>query len=157
LFWTTLFQVRIVMNVRIAICAALLLSASGSLAQAQNPDYPGYLGVYVAEGNGGMRITGFIDGTPADELAGAGEIDFNDTILSLNGRATRTLGQLKAARNNIPDGYEAKMVFRTSRGVVRHCWIGRSESTVLSPNGGADRFSDAQDGTGGAAFTRLAP
>jgi hypothetical protein len=144
------------MNVRMAICAALLMSASGSLVRADNPDYPGYLGVYVAEGNGGMRITGFIPETPADYLSMDGAINRNDTILFLNGRATRTLSQLKNARNSIDLGEEGKMVFRTSRGVIRHCWIGRTDPTVVEPNRG-DRFSDVQDGDGGARSSRPAP
>lgn len=106
------------------------LFAAGS-ASAQNPNYPGYLGVMVVEGNGGMLIRGFIRDTPAEQLAQDGNISRNDTIVKLGGRPTRTLQELRMARNRIPDGKEAKMVLR-SGGEFYHVWISRSEATAAA-------------------------
>jgi hypothetical protein len=100
-------------------------------AGAQNPDYPGYLGVMVVEGNGGMQIRGFIRDTPAEMLAQDGNISRNDTIVKLAGRPTRTLQELRAARNRIPDGKEAKMVLRSGNEFY-HVWISRSEAVAAA-------------------------
>jgi hypothetical protein len=100
-------------------------------ASAQNPNYPGYLGVMVVEGNGGMLIRGFIRDTPAEMLAQDGNISRNDTIVKLGGRPTRTLQELRMARNRIPDGKEAKMVLR-SGGEFYHVWISRSEAVAAA-------------------------
>lgn len=100
-------------------------------AVAQNPNYPGYLGVMVVEGNGGMLIRGFIRDTPAEMLAQDGNISRNDTIVKLGGRPTRTLQELRTARNRIPDGKEAKMVLRSGNDYY-HVWISRSEAVAAA-------------------------
>jgi hypothetical protein len=161
----TFFIARVIMNVRFAIVAALALtaslSASGNRVYAQNPNFPGYLGVYVVEGNGGMRITGFIRNTPAEQLAMDDGIFRNETIVRLAGRPTRTLSELKYARNTIPLDQEAKMVLRTPNGGYHYVWIGRSEPSVASPGpggtygsaapgaGAPDEFSEGGEGQGG--------
>jgi hypothetical protein len=158
------------MNVRFAIAAALALtaavSASGTRVYGQNPNYPGYLGVYVVEGNTGMRITGFIRDTPAEQLALDEGIFRNDTIVRLAGRATRSLSELKYARNTIPLDQEAKMLLRTPNGGYRYVWIGRSEPSAASPGpggtfgsaapgaGAPDQFSEGGEGKGGEADFR---
>jgi len=155
------------MNGRFAIAAALALSAltaGGKLAYGQNQNYPGYLGVYVVEGNGGMRINGFIADTPAEQLALDGGLNRYDTIVSLGGRFTRSLSELRYARNRIPEGVDAKMVLRTRQGNVYHVWIGRSPAVAMAiapgqygsagpgaanPGAGApDRFYRGGDGQG---------
>lgn len=100
-------------------------------ACAQNTNYPGYLGVFVQEANGGMQITGFIRRTPAAALANQGEISSRDVITKLAGKPTRTLNELKAARNSIPEGKEAKMVLR-SGGQSYHVWIARNEAAAAA-------------------------
>jgi hypothetical protein len=120
-------------------CVGLVLStalAAGS-ASAQNPNYPGYLGVMVVEGNGGMLIRGFIRDTPAEMLAQDGNISRNDTIVKLGGRPTRSLQELRFARNRIPEGKEAKMVLR-SGGELYHVWISRSEAMAAAAYGSAE-------------------
>jgi hypothetical protein len=150
------------MNGRFAIAAALAISAisaGGNLAYGQNPNNAGYIGVYVVEGNGGMKITGFIQDTPAQALADDDGINRNDTIVKLGGRATRTLSELKYARNMIPQGQEAKMLLRNARGYY-HVWISRSppvaaldnpnEPTSTAVQGGApDNLSPGEEGLGG--------
>lgn len=121
------------------------LGGVASSAAAQNPDYPGYLGVMVVEGNGGMQIRGFIRNTPAEELAKDGNISRNDTIVKLAGRPTRTLQELRAARNRIPEGKEAKMVLRSGNELY-HVWISRSEAVAAA----------AAPGTYGSAAPRSA-
>ncbi|MCE9605527.1 MAG: hypothetical protein K8U03_11595 [Planctomycetia bacterium] len=142
-------------------CLTSALCFVAEAASAQNPDYPGYLGVYVVEGNGGMRISNFIRNTPAAELAQQGNIARNDTITKLGGRPTRTLQELRVARNRIPEGKEAKMVLKSGNEYY-HVWIGRSEATAAavygsaapgsaapgSPAPGADRFSKGARGEG---------
>jgi hypothetical protein len=165
LFRILFLRARVIMNRRIAIAAALALSAalstSGNRLWGQNPNYPGYLGVYVVEGNGGMRITGFIRNTPAERLAMDDGIFRNDTIVRLAGRSTRTLGELKSARNTIPLDQEAKMLLRSSDGEYYFVWISRSEPVAASagpggrfgsaaPQAGApDEFSEGGRGQGG--------
>ena len=105
-------------------CFSLVATASG-----QNPDFPGYLGVYVVEGNNGMRITGFIEDTPAWELADLGGINRGDTIVKLGGRSTQTLSQLRSARNRIPLDQEAKMILRGPQGLY-YVWISRSPAVA---------------------------
>jgi len=114
-------------------CVGLVYSASifAEPASAQNPNYPGYLGVMVAEGNGGMQIRSFIPDTPAEQLAMDGNIVRNDTIVKLAGRPTRTLQELRAARNQIPYGKEAKMVLRSGNDYY-HVWISRSEAVAAA-------------------------
>lgn len=122
-----------------AICLAVTLGVCTDVA-AQNPRYPGYLGVYVSEHNNGMRITGFIQDTPANALARQGDIQRNDVIMRLGGRTTPTLRQLHQARNRIPDGMEAKMIMRSRNGYVYHIWIGRNEAAAAAAmkSGGPD-------------------
>lgn len=117
----------------ILACVGIVSSASlfAAPAVAQNPDYPGYLGVMVVEGNGGMLIRGFIRDTPAEMLAQDGNISRNDTIVKLGGRPTRTLQELRAARNRIPEGKEAKMVLRSGNDLY-HVWISRSEAVAAA-------------------------
>ena len=117
------------MKIASTLALTVALSSLASFASAQNPDYPGYLGVYVQEGNGGMRITSFIRNTPAEALAKQGDISRGDTIVRLGGRPTRTLTELRAARNRIPDGKEAKMIL-ASGGAMYHVWISRSEAVA---------------------------
>jgi hypothetical protein len=127
-------QVRVIMN-RMTIASVLALSALsavGSSAYGQNQNYPGYLGVYVVEGNGGMRISGFIPDTPAEQLAFDGGLDRYDTIVRLGGRPTRSLSELRFARNRIPDGQEAKMVLRTRQGDYYYVWIARSPAVAMA-------------------------
>jgi len=124
------------MKIASALAFAVALSSLASSASAQNPDYPGYLGVYVQEGNGGMRITSFIRNTPAETLAKQGDIRRGDTIVRLGGRPTRTLTELRAARNRIPDGKEAKMIL-SSGGAMYHVWISRSEAVAAAAAPGA--------------------
>jgi len=126
------------------LAASLVTAVVGSLvglgvpatASAQNPNFPGYLGVYVVEGNGGMRITNFIRNTPAEGLALQGDIRRNDVIVKLGGRPTRTLQQLREARNRIPDGQEAKMVLY-SGGQAYYVWIARSEAVAAAMEPGS--------------------
>jgi hypothetical protein len=132
---------------RFAIAAALVLSAGGSLAHGQNPNYPGYLGVYVVEGNGGMRISGFIRDTPAEELSLNGDMNRYDTIVRLAGRSTRSLNELRFARNRIPDGQEAKMILRTPQGDYYYVWISRSPAVAMSPGPGGT-YGSAAPGSG---------
>jgi len=146
---------------RFAIAAAALaLSACGNLAYGQNPNYPGYLGVMVVEGNGGMRITNFIPDTPAEQLAFDGGIGRYHTIVRLGGRSTRSLSELRYARNRIPDGQEAKMILRSQQGDYYYVWIARSPAVAMmqapgsygsaNPGQGApDRFYKGGTGQGG--------
>jgi hypothetical protein len=145
--------------------AALALSVCGNMAFGQNPNYPGYLGVMVVEGNGGMRINNFIPDTPAEQLAFEGGIGRYHTIVRLGGRPTRSLTELRSARNRIPDGQEAKMVLRTQQGDYYYVWIARSPAVAMmqapgtygsaapgsaAPGQGApDRFSVGGSGQGG--------
>jgi len=136
------------MNVRFAIFAALAisaLSAGGNRAYAQNENYPGYIGVFVVEGNGGMKITGFIQDTPAAALAEEGGLNRNDTIVKLGGRLTRSLSELKFARNRIPEGQDAKMLLRNSQGYY-HVWISRSPAVYAGPSGNGATSSAPQGG-----------
>lgn len=122
-------------------CFGLVATASG-----QNPDFPGYLGVYVVEGNSGMRITGFIEDTPAWELADLGGINRGDTIVKLGGRSTQTLSQLRSARNRIPLDQEAKMILRGPQGLY-YVWISRSPAVAAMslPQARAAAPADAGD------------
>jgi hypothetical protein len=141
-------------------CALLTLGMAARGAWADNPNFPGYLGVYVVESNGGMQITSFIRDTPAAALAASGEINRGDTIVRLAGRNTRTLQQLLQARNSIPMDKEAKMVLRDRFGQAYYVWISRNEPTAAAAapadtfrRGGAGEGSegDFRDRPGGAA------
>lgn len=115
-----------------ATFAVHLLFCSVTSSVAQNPDYPGYLGVRIVEANGGMRINSFIKDTPAAEASRLGDIERYDVITKLGGKSTRTLRQLLQARNRIPDGMEAKMILRSRRGYVYHIWISRNEAAAAA-------------------------
>ncbi len=115
---------------------------------AQNTDYPGYLGVYVVEGNAGMQITGFIRETPAESLADDGEISRGDTILRVGGRTTSTHRQLLDARNRIPVDKEAKMILRDRRGGTYYVWISRNPAAAAYGRAAADAFRAGGRGTG---------
>lgn len=146
----------------LAVCSFCLLASSGiaSRALADNPDFPGYLGVYVVEGNSGMQITSFIRDTPASQLSAAGEINTGDTIVRLAGRNTETLQALRQARNQIPMDKEAKMILRDRRGQSYYVWISRNEAMAAAaapgsaapgaPRGAApaDTFRSGGRGTG---------
>ncbi len=112
------------------ILLGLLLSLVPAIAGAQNQDYPGYIGVYVYEGNGGMQIDGFIRGTPAQALANNGEISRGDTIVELADRRTTTLAELHRARNSFGLDEEAMMVLRDRRGNHYHVWVSRNPATA---------------------------
>jgi hypothetical protein len=115
----------------VALTAAALIVGNTVVLQsasAQEPStqYKGYLGVYVVPTDGGMRIQRFIPDTPAEQLAQQGEIGKNHTIYKLGGMPTRSLTELRAARDRIPEGQEAKMLVRGPDGVY-HVWISRNE------------------------------
>jgi hypothetical protein len=129
------------------VFSLIALFVLSGFALAQNPNYPGHLGVFVVEGNGGMQITGFIRDTPAADLASQGGLSRNDTILRLGGKPTRSLGELKAARNRIPEGQEGKMILRGRNGTY-HVWISRSEAVAASIAPGGDKFSSVAPGSG---------
>lgn len=145
---------KAVLNVLLAML--VLGIAQVSVVHAQNPNFPGYLGVYVVESTGGMQITGFIRDTPAAALAEFGDISSGHTIVRLGGRATRTLGELHAARNRIPLDKEAKMILRDRRGDYYYVWISRSPAVAAAQARGAapmrgapDEFRKGGRGTGG--------
>lgn len=119
------------------VVGVLASLSSATVAWAQNPNFPGYLGVYVVEGRDGMQITGFIRNTPAAELASIGEISRGDVIVKLAGQPTRSLNQLRSVRNGIPLDQEAKMVLRGPDGLY-HVWISRSEAVAaaIAPDDG---------------------
>lgn len=120
---------------RISLAGLLLfglLAANVNPANGQNPYFPGYLGVYVMNGDRGMTITGFIRNTPARALAEQGRLSRQDTILRLGGMPTRTLSELQSARNCIPPGKEGKMVLRDRWGGYYHVWISRSDSVAAA-------------------------
>lgn len=123
-----------------------LLAVNADRASGQNPNYPGYLGVYVMEGHRGMTITGFIPETPARVLAEQGSISRNDTIVRLAGLPTRTLYELRYARNCIPAGKEAKMLIREPSGGYYHVWISRSDA-IAAASGPAE-FRAGSEGVG---------
>lgn len=136
------------MNRSSMLMAGLLLLLPGVLfAQGPNQDYPGYLGVFVVEGNGGMTITGFIDDTPARALADNGEINRKDTIIKLAGKPTPTLKRLRQARNSFLPNQKARMVLQEPNGNRYHVWITRNPATaaIVKP---ADSFSAAAEGDG---------
>jgi hypothetical protein len=118
-------RLTIVFLAAAATFLAVALAGTAS-SHAQNPNYPGYLGVYVVSDGEGMRIDSFIPRTPAQRLAADGGIGRYDTILRLGGRATRSLSELKNARDRIPMNMEAKMVLRDRSGDVYHVWISRN-------------------------------
>ena len=141
--------------IRFGLCGLLAMGASvvgANLCQAQNADFPGYLGVYVVEGDDGMQITGFIRDTPAAGLAKQGGIRQNETITRLAGRPTRTLTELRKARNLIPLEKEAKMVLLDRRGNLKHVWISRNPPTYAGPGRAAmaapDTFHEGGAGAG---------
>lgn len=117
--------------------------------QAQNKDFPGYLGVYVQESDEGMEITGFIKKTPAAKLANQGAISVGDTIVKLIGKRTRSLAELKQHRNSIPYGKEGKMLLRNSDDEYYYVWISRNRPVVAA---GPGATAGAPDG-----ITRGAP
>jgi hypothetical protein len=102
-----------------------LLAAEPAAAQEAN-QYKGYLGVWVVPAEGGMRIQRFIPNTPAELLSLDGGITRNHTIVKLGGMPTRSLTELRTARDRIPEGQEAKMLVRGPEGVY-HVWISRNE------------------------------
>ncbi len=110
----------------VAVAIALNAFLATSVSHAQNPNFPGYLGVYVLGDGEGMRIESFIPRTPAQRLAEAGGISRYDSILRLGGRPTRTLNELRNARDRIPMNMEAKMVLRDRSGDLYHVWISRN-------------------------------
>lgn len=109
-----------------AVVAVLLLSVGTAAAQQANNQFKGYLGVYVVPAEGGMRISNFIRNTPAEMLSLQGDIARNHTIFKLGGLPTRSLNELRMARDRIPEGQEAKMLVRGPDGVY-HVWISRNE------------------------------
>jgi len=127
------------------LLVGLLSLISGTVMA--NDDYPGYLGVYVVEGNGGMTITGFIEDTPARALADSGEINRQDTIIKLAGKPTPTLKRLRQARNSFLPHQKARMVLQEPNGNRYHVWITRNAATAADSRP-ADSFSAAQEGDG---------
>jgi hypothetical protein len=105
-----------------------------------------------------MRITGFIRDTPAAELAESGVLSRNDTIVRLAGRSTRSLFELKAARNRLdPDRY-AKMIVRKPDGDYYYMWVTVSPPVVTgrpgevgsgASQGAADEIIPGGEGQGG--------
>ena len=144
----------------LSVSVAFVVGAIACVALSQNPDYPGYIGVYVIEGNGGMEITGFIPNTPAAEFAAMGEMRRGDIINRIGRYSTRTLQELRYARNSIPQDMEGKMVLFDQQGYRRHLWISRNEGqaaaaapaapgTRAAPaNGAPDRFNKGGRGEG---------
>lgn len=135
------------------ISASVVLTATVPVL-ANNPNFPGYLGVYVFEDFGGMQISGFIPNTPADQLASMGEISEGDTIIRLGGERTRSLQELRNARNQIPMNMEAKMILRDRFGDIYHVWISRSAAMAAmardgqQPRSMPDRFMRGGRGEG---------
>lgn len=109
----------------ISVISTATLFGENSL-NAQNQQYPGYLGVNVQEDVDGMEIISFIPRTPAARLARQGEISEGDIIVKLAGRQTRTLQELREARSKIPVGSEGKMVLIDGSGNYFFVWIGRN-------------------------------
>lgn len=140
--------------VSVTLVAVAFAFATPAMSHAQNPNYPGYLGVYVLPSGGGMRIDSFIPRTPAQELNAAGGIGHNDTILRLGGRATGSLAELRQARDRIPMNMEAKMVLRDRSGDIYHVWISRNVAARparagAAPKAMADTFRKGGRGYGG--------
>jgi hypothetical protein len=130
------------------VCFVALISAP-AFAQQAPPDpgnnednedeFAGYIGVNVVQdGLGGMQITGFLPDTPAATLHEAGEIRKGDSIVKLAGKQTRTLSQLKKARNDIPLDKEGKMVIKSRQGGYYFVWVSRKH-----PEGGNAAFAAA--------------
>jgi hypothetical protein len=132
---------------RLNLPAVVLACAAVGTATAQNQEFPGYIGVYVNEGNFGMQIANFIRQTPAARLANTGNISVGETIVRLAGMDTQTLQELRQARNRIPYGREGKMILRRPNGTFHTVWISRNEPVAAAPAG---RF-------GAAAPTAAAP
>lgn len=124
--------------------------SSREQAEAQNPDFPGYLGVYVQEDDWGMEITGFIRKTPAAKMAARGDISEGDSIVKLAGKSTGTLQELRRARNSIPYGKEGRMVLRDTDGNYYHVWISRNRPApgVAAAAAPADTFGARAKGAG---------
>lgn len=149
-----------------SILAGLVIVGLGRAALPQNPDFPGYIGVYVVEGNGGMQITSFIPDTPAAEFAARGEIRRGDIITRIGRYNTPSIQDLRYARNSIPLDSEAKMILRDPQGFRRYVWISRNEQTAaaaapagsrsygapgnMRSAGPPDRFSPGGQGVGNA-------
>ena len=145
---------------RWAIAAALVLSAGVSAegnAYGQNPNYPGYIGVYVVVGNGGMRITGFIRDTPAAYLAEGGQLDRNDTIVRLAGRSTRTLTELRNARNNLDPDKFSKMIVRKANGDFYYLWVTVSPAVAMARNPNDPGSANLSESAGPAGADRIIP
>jgi hypothetical protein len=142
---------------RFACACVCFVAALGVVAEvsAQNPNYPGYLGVRVYGHRYGMQIRSFIRGTPAAELAARGELEVYDVITRLGGRQTRSMGQLLSARDDIPDGQEAKMVLRSPEGYYHHVWISRNEGAVAAGVESAMEFRSGGRGEGGSENYRM--
>jgi hypothetical protein len=111
---------------RTVLGIGLALLAAGTAAAQDANQYKGYLGVWVVPADGGMRIQRFIPNTPAELLSLDGGITRNHTIMKLGGLPTRSLSELRTARDRIPEGQEAKMLVRGPEGVY-HVWISRNE------------------------------
>jgi hypothetical protein len=122
-------------NVLMHLMVLIAIAAAGVMheALAQNPNFPGYLGVYVQEANRGMEITHFIRQTPASRLAANGDISTGDIIVRLAGQNTYSLQQLLQARNRIPYGREGKMVLRSPDGSYYYIWIQRNQPVAAAP------------------------
>ncbi len=142
---------------RLACSCVCLVAALGFVADAaaQNPNYPGYLGVRVYGHQYGMQIRSFIRGTPAAELAARGELEVYDVITRLGGRQTRSMGQLLAARDRIPVGQEAKMVLRSPDGYYHHVWISRNGVPMPAGVESAMEFRSGGRGEGGSENYRM--
>lgn len=124
-----MFKTKLAFGALLAALVGNIYLAPGIL-RAQNPNYPGYLGVYVEENDGGMQIIGFILRTPAARLAALGELNRYDTIVKLAGHRTQSLAELRWARNTIPFGKEGKMVLRTPSDSFYFVWISRNRPGV---------------------------
>lgn len=117
------------------LCMALFMGVATE-SFGQNPNYPGYLGVRVYGHRYGMQIKSFIPNTPAADLARQGGISRHDVITQLGNYRTRTMSDLLRARDQIPDGTEAKMVLRDTYGDYYFVWIGRNDEAVAASSAG---------------------
>lgn len=142
---------------RLACVCCCLAASLGAVSEAvaQNPNYPGYLGVRVYGHRDGMQIRSFIRDTPAADLAARGDLQVYDVITKLGGRQTRSMNQLLAARDRIPDGQEAKMVLRSPDGFFHHVWISRNDAAVAAGVESAMEFRSGGRGEGGSEDFRL--
>lgn len=132
---------------RASLCIPLVfLAATANLAMGQtNGRKHGFLGVYVVEGDRGMVITDFINGTPAYKLFRKGKIDVDYTIVSLAGQATDSLQDLREARDSIPKNKEGRLVFLDDDGDEHFVWINPHRSgggVAASPKGAAMSSGD---------------